>query len=291
MTTFHSAIFDKFKAAADAGKLHHAHLFLGPKGVGKGRMALHIAYYLQGAADDVMQKKLMHDGVDVDTLLFLDNGETLPIAEIRKLIARVQESHSKPYLVIVIENISRMRVESLNALLKTLEEPREGVIFFLTANRDEEVLPTIRSRCQITNFQTLDDESLREVCDGHVYTEQLVHFAMGRPSKLKKLINDGVYFEAHQKIHQDLMLFLENPQLAKVFHLVRSYEKDEHLLELFDILLWRVRGLARSKDKALILKHLDFTEMLENIEKAKEDLERNVNKRLVLENLFIPFVP
>ena len=41
----------------------------------------------------------------------------------------------------------------------------------------------------------------------------------------------------------------------------------------------------------LILKHLDFTEMLENIEKAKEDLERNVNKRLVLENLFIPFVP
>ncbi|MEK9159725.1 MAG: AAA family ATPase [Patescibacteria group bacterium] len=271
----HSALFADLKARGEAGQLSHANLFVGPAHVGKTKIATLLSVGLQGAEDQVILKKQIMEGANADTLLFLDNGEGLSIEEVRSIVERASQSHSYPYLIFVIENIGRMKVEAANALLKTLEEPGEGVIFFLTANAEDDVLPTIRSRCSMTNFQTVPETELKQMIDGHVFEEQLLFFAMGRPGKLRRLLDEPAYLEAHQTMLQDVLKFLENPKTASVFDLVRKYEGSELRGEMLDILLRRTRTW-----------HL-----MERVEEAKSLLKQNVNSKLVLENLLLSFAP
>jgi DNA polymerase III subunit delta' len=287
----HEKIYNRLKAEVDAGILHHAHLFLGPECVGKTKAALNLAVYMQGAEGDGILGRQILEGADADTLIFLDEGETLPIKTIRAIVERTGQTHNRPYLIVVIENIGRMRIESMNALLKTLEEPPAGIVFFLTANKEEDVIPTIRSRCRVNNFHTVSEKLLRKECDGHVFEEQLTMFAMGRPGKLKRLIDDGEYFEAHQEMYQEVNQFLDKPTTHDAFALIRKYEKSEMLQEVLDILLHRVRTFALAEQSPVVLEHLDFPAIMDNIEVVKQDLDRNVNTKLLLENLFLPFAP
>ena len=268
----HEKIFDRLKGLGLEGKLHHAQLFIGPEHVGKTTVALQLATLLQGT-----------DKLSADTVLLLDDGEYLSIESIRTVVERANQSHSLPYLIFVIENLGRMKAEAVNALLKTLEEPHEDILFFLTAHQEDDVLPTLRSRCHVTTFQTVSDDLLREACEDNVYTDQLLFFAMGRPGKLRRLLDDKEYFEAHQEIFQGIAVFLERPTTAGVFALGRKYEAHPLLGEMLDILLRRVHSLARS--------HVLSASSVERIEICKQDLKGNVNRKLLLDNLLLPFIP
>ena len=287
----HSLILERLKAEAREGRLHHAHLFVGPEHVGKTATALALAVFLQGGEENVLVKKAVLEGLEQDTILALDTGEGLGIEEVRELIARAGQSHSRPYLVVVIENIGRMKPEAMNALLKTLEEPGEGTVFLLTANQEEDVLPTIASRCHVSRFQTVPDTEMVAACEGHVQTERLLFFAMGRPGKLKRLMADAEYLAAHERLFLDVGSFTEKPSTPGVFALVRKYEEDPLLPELLDILLRRLRNWALSGQTPQVLRGLDLSTALEKVEDAKVALKNNVNTRLLMENLFLTFVP
>jgi DNA polymerase III subunit delta' len=285
----HEKIVAQLSEHAENGSLAHAHLFIGPKHVGKTRVALELAVILQEATESPVLRKQVLEGRDADTMLLLDDGENLSIKAIRDVRVRATQSHARPHLVVIIENIGRMKVEALNALLKTLEEPPEGAVFFLTAHREEDIIPTIRSRCQITQFTTVHDAALKEVAEGSEL-DLLVMYAMGRPGKLKRLQQDAEYFEAHKTVHQGITQFLEKPSVPAAFSLVRQYEKDENLHEFLDILLHRTRTLALSGQVPPVLQGLDFASLLEKTELSKDDLRGNVNKKLILETLLLSFV-
>jgi DNA polymerase-3 subunit delta' len=68
--------------------------------------------------------------------------------------------------VIVLREIERMNETSANRLLKTFEEPPERTVFVLTTSMPDEVLPTIRSRCQRIDFEPVADEQLEAVLVG-----------------------------------------------------------------------------------------------------------------------------
>lgn len=289
----HKSIFDKLKADARAGRLQHAQLFVGPEHVGKSKIALKLAMEMQCPNEsEIVTRKLIASGADSDTLLFFDDGEVLPIENIRGIVSRSDLTHVRPYFIVVIENIGRMKVESMNALLKTLEEPPDGTVFFLTANREEDILPTIKSRCQISYFHTVGDSVLLEACADKPFARELVMFAMGRPGKLMRLIDDNEYFQAHKEMHSLIKYFLEAPSISSMFELIRLLEKSELSHEMLDILLHRIRTLALTGGRGQnspALEHMDFTVIMDNIERTKQDLGKNVNKRLLLENLLIPF--
>lgn len=287
----HEKIMQDLKDELAAGRLHHAQLFVGPEHVGKTKLALSMTTKMQDADANEILKQQILDGADSDTLLFLDDGEGLAIETVRGIIKRIGQTHSRPYLIVVIENIGRMKIEAMNALLKTLEEPPEGVVFFLTANREEDIIPTILSRCCVRHFHTVSDKLLRGACEGNVYEEQLVSFAMGRPGKLRRLIDDHEYFEAHQELYQDVSAFLENPNTHSAFQLVRKYESHALQQELLDIFLHRMRTFALSSQRPEALLHLNLAQVMNEIEDTKQDLEKNVNKKLLLENLLLTFAP
>jgi DNA polymerase-3 subunit delta' len=287
----HGKILETLKKEAHAGRLHHAQLFVGPEHVGKTAAALRLAVFLQGGEENVIVKKQVLEGLSPDTVLFLDTGESLSIEEIRKVIERSGESHMSPYLIVVIENVGRMKPEAMNALLKTLEEPLPETLFLLTANNEEDVLPTIRSRCQVTRFQTVPDREMRAGCEGHVQTDRLLFFAMGRPGKLKRLIENSEYLAAHEQMLQDLISFTEKASTPGVFALVRKYEADPYLPELLDILLCRLRHWALGAECPQALRSTPLTPLLERVEESKLGLKNNVNAKLLLETLFLTFVP
>lgn len=269
----HQTILTDLKTLGAEGRLHHAQLFIGPEHVGKTKTALLLSVFLQGAEDQVILKKQILEGANSDTVLFLDAGEGLSIEEVRGIVERASQSHQYPYLIFVIENIGRMKVEAANALLKTLEEPGKDVFFFLTANNEDDVLPTVKSRCHSTYFQTVPEGDLKTMIDGHVFEEQLLFFAMGRPGKLKRLMDEPEYFAAHQATLQDVLKFLENPRVGGVFDLVRKYEGSELRGEMLDILLQRTRTWG----------------LMDRVEESKRLLKQNVNAKLVLENLLLTF--
>lgn len=280
--------FEALSTAAREGTLAHAHVFIGPKHVGKTRMAMELAVILQQGEENPALRRQILEGYDADTLLYLDRGEPLSIKEIRELRERLAQSHLRPHLVVVIENLGRMKVEAMNALLKTLEEPTEGTIFFLTVHREEDLLPTIRSRCQVSYFHTVADSILKAHTES-AFADKLVSYAMGRPGKWFRLQHDESYFELHQTLHQEVLSFLERPSVPGAFALARTHEKSEHLEEFLDILLHRTRTLALSPGPDSAQRQI-LAERLEQIEASKEDLRGNVNARLVLENLLLSFV-
>lgn len=293
----HQKIISELKADADAGLLHHAQIFLGPEHVGKSKVALLLAMHMQCPDESqVILRKHIAEGADPDTIFFHDDGEVLEIEKIRGLIARSSVSHTGRNLIFVIENIGRMKDAAMNALLKTLEEPREGVFFFMTANREQNILETIRSRSRIVKFSTVPDAEILAAFPGDVYAPELALFAIGRPGVFMRLREDKDEFEKYRQMYADVNVFLENPTLPGVFEMVRKYEGKNELLDLLlmrsRFYLLREHAGAHSSASAIppALVHLDFSKVCEDVENAKNDIMANVNAKLVLENLLIPFV-
>ena len=291
MLVGHQTVKERILKSEKTGRLSHAQLFLGPKHIGKTRLALELACVLQGAAEHGPLRKHVFEGTHPDTLLYLDEGERFPIKAVRDLQERVAQSHSSPYLVVVLENLSRLRLEASNALLKSLEEPRDGVLFFLTAHSESDVLPTIRSRCQVHYLQGVPDQEMEPLYDGHALKAMLQRFAPQKPGKLKRLMADRDYLDAHIEMFSKMELFLNQPSIHAAFELTRTLEKHPYLEEMLDILLLITRTFVLEDDTPTRLKHLDLVDALERIEQGKQDLSANVNKKLVLDHILLPFVP
>lgn len=275
MLVGHESIGAKLKNSIEQGRLHHVQLFIGPKSVGKTTLALHLGRQLVGLPEGT---EMTHP----DLALYLDNGEPFGIEQVRGLLARASQSFSSPYFVFVIENLGRLRPEALNALLKSLEEPAHRVIFFLTAHSDEAVLDTVRSRAQVSRFNTVSDETLMSLDSGGLSQEALLRYAMGRPGKWFRLVKDPEYFQAHQEIEATLNHFLKKPETASALKLSREAEKSPFREELLDLLLHLTR-------RCFLEGRYHFASLAADVEQARQDLEKNVNAKLALDHLFLAF--
>lgn len=166
----------KLARAIEAGRVAHAYLFCGPSRCGKHTTGLALARALnclhhpgQGCAIDPNNPEAacpactrIADGIhpDVQTLERKGAAQIIPIATIRdELIPQLalppHEARARIYL---IEEATSLQDAAANALLKTLEEPPARTHFVLATTAPENLLPTIRSRCQRINFAALPTE-------------------------------------------------------------------------------------------------------------------------------------
>lgn len=141
--------------ALRAGRLSHAYLFTGPRGVGKGTLALALAQALNceanpgegcGACDACRR---LASGVHPDLLVLEREGQNIGIGQVRRL----QEVFSlHPYVarrrLAIVREADVLSREAANCFLKTLEEPPASSLLVLTTERPDVLLHTIRSRCQ-----------------------------------------------------------------------------------------------------------------------------------------------
>lgn len=178
---------EQFASAWASGKLHHAWLLAGPRGVGKASFAHAAARRVlaDGAGppaelsgietpDDHRMVKLVEAGSHPDMRwlerLPKEKGEGLArdisVKQVRELGEFMGMTAAlSPWRVAVIDSMDELNREASNALLKMLEEPPPNTVFFLVSHAPGRLLPTIRSRCRLLQFDPLGDDAMTSILE------------------------------------------------------------------------------------------------------------------------------
>lgn len=168
-------------AAYRSGKLPHALLFSGPRGIGKATLAFRLARHLLAHPDPSAAPDELAE-ISADTGLFrqvamgahpsvlhLTRPENdrkgfktvVTVEEIRRVGRFLSmTAHDGGYRVVIVDPADDMNASAANALLKNLEEPPSKVVFVLIAHAPGGLLPTIRSRCRVVRLAPLDTNDL-----------------------------------------------------------------------------------------------------------------------------------
>lgn len=195
----HESIKQNLEYAAKRGRLHHAYLFVGPKGVGKASLArafVKTLYCEQSGAEGSFcacgqcemclrfDKAVAYFQKNVKTNYFSspsqkepdkpiaavglpdyieieDSKAMLSVDVIRLLQERLAQAlYGAPHRYVLIPEAAKMNASAANCLLKTLEEPTTDTTFILTTSQPERLLPTIISRCQMVRFAAFEHDEV-----------------------------------------------------------------------------------------------------------------------------------
>ena len=157
------ALTTTLKNAIASGKLAHAYLFCGPRGVGKTTCARIFAKAINclspkegGDACGTCESCVAFDQQRSMNIHELDAASNNSVEDIRELTKQVQiPPQIGKYKVFIIDEVHMLSASAFNAFLKTLEEPPSYVIFILATTEKHKILPTILSRCQVYDFQRM----------------------------------------------------------------------------------------------------------------------------------------
>lgn len=163
-------IVQTLKNSLKSNRLAHAYLFTGPRGVGKTSIARLMAKGLNCLTNGITDTpcnvcencKEISIGNFLD-LIEIDAASNRGIDEIRQLKEKINYSPTKGRKkVYIIDEVHMLTKEAFNALLKTLEEPPEHVLFILATTEPDKILPTIISRCQRYDFKSVNYRDMRK---------------------------------------------------------------------------------------------------------------------------------
>ena len=157
------ALTTTLKNAVKSGKLAHAYLFCGPRGVGKTTCARIFAKAINcenptkegEACNECESCKAFAEGRSYN-IFELDAASNNSVENIKTLMEQTRiPPQVGRYKVFIIDEVHMLSTAAFNAFLKTLEEPPAHVIFILATTEKHKILPTILSRCQIYDFERM----------------------------------------------------------------------------------------------------------------------------------------
>jgi DNA polymerase III subunit gamma/tau len=234
-TTLRNAIVD--------GRVAHAYLFTGARGVGKTSMARIFAKALNcpQAVDAVPCNeceicKSIAAGQDVD-VSEIDGASNRGIDDIRALRANVNvRSMRSKYKVYIVDEVHMLTKEAFNALLKTLEEPPPGVKFVFCTTEPNKVPDTILSRCQRFDFGTIATDEiigrLQQLADAEGFEVE--------PAALELVARRAAgSMRDSQSLFDQLLAFGSQKIVAGDVHRLLGTASDDRLVELAQALLDR----------------------------------------------------
>ena len=158
-----SALTTTLKNAVKSGKLAHAYLFCGPRGVGKTACARIFAKAINcqnptadGEACNTCESCQSFNEQRSLNIFELDAASNNSVEHIKTLMEQTRiPPQLGRYKVFIIDEVHMLSTAAFNAFLKTLEEPPAHVIFILATTEKHKILPTILSRCQIYDFERM----------------------------------------------------------------------------------------------------------------------------------------
>ena len=162
------ALVQTLKNAIGSGKLAHAYLFCGPRGVGKTTCARIFAKTINcehrtndGEACNECESCQSFNEQRSYNIHELDAASNNSVDNIRELIDQVKiPPQIGKYKVFIIDEVHMLSQAAFNAFLKTLEEPPKHALFIMATTEKQKILPTILSRCQTYDFQRITNQDI-----------------------------------------------------------------------------------------------------------------------------------
>jgi DNA polymerase-3 subunit delta' len=299
-------------------KLAHAYLFVGADGIGKRHFAAVFAQSLMcaypapagGFCSDCHSCRMISANTHPD-LIWIEPDEAdkkIAVDQIRDIIKKVNETTLQGgHRVIIINPAHAMNVNAANALLKTLEEPVAKTLLILINNSSLRLPATIISRCQKLIFKPVASTSAvawlqQSVPEMKAAPELLLKLAHGAPLRAL-VLNESDYLIRRGELFEGMFALLSGAIDPVVF---AAQWSDVEPLTVVDLVLSWLTDLLRYKvtNDALWLMNADFktqimqvsttlpsaklTDYITQVEQTRNELGSiNLNKQLVLENLFI----
>ena len=270
--------------------ISHAYMFEGPSGVGKNTMARELAATL------LDMENLFNSP---DYIEITPDGNSIKIAQIRKLQSDILVKPYKSYKIYVIDEAQKMTVEAQNALLKTLEEPPKYAIIILITNNKESLLDTIKSSCEIIKFTPIP---LVEVADYLTQTgvdknraSLLANFSRGSMQKAIELSESEDFHIMRDEVQKYVETFLTGSMLD-IMDIQSSIEKyKDNITNVLDLLVNYFRDIMMVKenvdssmiinlDRLVFIKNMStkitysqLSKIIDIIEETKNKLRSNCN--------------
>ena len=246
-------IYEHFKNAIAAGKLSHAYILHGERGMGKLNIAKEAAKAIQcesnapektdKTGEACGQCKSCHQAESdnqPDIKYVTPAKKTLGVDDIREQVNddALIKPYGSPYKIYIIPKSDTMTVQAQNALLKTIEEPPSYAIFILLAANTDAFLPTILSRCVMLNAKTVSEgEIVNELKSkfgvGDYDAKVAASFAGGNIGKAKKLISSDSFKDSKDSV-TDLIRNVANggmDVIAKTVKDLNDYKDDKEALK------------------------------------------------------------
>lgn len=264
--------------ALASGRLSHGIIINGEKGTGTNRLALLLAADITGTTEKEKQQVL--DGTS--SLVQIIEGEgasgQIKVNSVRLINENINfSSISGEKRAVIIKNCENFNSSSANALLKSLEEPKDDITFILTTNDISRLVATIRSRCNIYTLSTVSPQQCREYFAQNGFdvasAEKLFDIYGYNIGRIKRALQDPKRLEILEKAVEAYQYIKEKDgyNLSKVLFFFNK--KKEH----FKCFLQDLEDIA-SKD-------LDKTgvKTLKAIENVNYGLNFNANLSLALQ--------
>ena len=270
----HKNIRDGIDRREHNNSFSHANLIVGCDGIGKSVLAKYIA-------DKIIKPR---DGAEsVDIVRYSPKSSSFGVDDVRNII---EEVNKKPYegnkKVLILYKCDKMTIQAQNALLKTIEEPPEGVYLILLSDSLETILDTIQSRCQVYKLTPLSRDEILEYIDlkypeiSDQDKQAAIAYCTGIPGKIDRFLGDenlktlrGRCIELFEDI-----VNRNNDIVIKYQDLLKNL-KDEKI-ELLDILILFIRDI-------MLFKELNNINLIINIDKA--DKIQEISRRITYKKL------
>ncbi|WP_125154556.1 DNA polymerase III subunit delta' [Clostridium rectalis] len=298
----HTNIKTQIINSIDNKRFSHAHIFSGEDGIGKGPLAKGIAIYL-------MKEKINKQYVDIIEFGIEKNKKTIGVDRVKSIIREINiKPYEKDKKVVIIHNADCMTIEAQNSFLKTIEEPPQGVFIFMLCENLENLLDTIKSRCQIYKLHHLTNKEMMEFLKreysylNNKEIETIVSFSDCIPGRAEKFIKDKS-FQNIRNLTIDILKKLKNPEID-----ILQFENElmkykfmwEEILTCFfsyirDVFIYKETGhidLIINGDKIDDVKGIsemfsinELNDIIDIIKYTRKKLDRNVNSALVFNSM------
>ena len=256
------------KNALATGKIAHAYLFAGPRGTGKTTMAKLFAKALnceEGIGHQCNSCKncvAIMEGSHPD-VLELDAASNNGVDEIRELIDKVKYGTILGrYKVYIIDEVHMLSTGAFNALLKTLEEPPEHVIFILATTEPHKILPTILSRCQRYDFNKVSEYDIKERLKAVLLNENVEYVE----EAIELIVNlaDGGMRDA-LSILEKVLAYSQNRLIVEDVLNIFALESKEEKIKLINSIINHDMGDVLSRLNNYITKGTDIKRLTEDL--------------------------
>lgn len=315
----HEWAVDMLKKHVIHGTTRHAYLFCGPPGLGRRTLALRFAQALNcttpsepgipcGQCRDCKQIESMAHA-DLTVIQADAEGGTLKVDQIRdSRKTLILKPYMSQFRVALFLRFQEANDNAANALLKTLEEAPSYAVLILTADNPEQLLPTIVSRCEVLRLRPLAIDDIRKDLESRGVDKErarlIAHISGGRPGYARRLVEDDALLDKREERLNDLLSLLPASRVEK-FAYADKLSRDKDSMRqaiLFWLSYWRdvmlrtaqaatplvnvdrnveIEGLAGQLDLSAARK------VVEKLETALEQMEKNVNPRLLAEVLLL----